>query len=1096
MRAMILELSAVRLDGSTPHTRRPTAQSVRWPRGFSGTVRVICVNEDGTPTDVTGRRQRLTIRRFLTDAQPLICLESTTWDFEISGTLANQITGRAFYDVIQVDEDDGERFEVVLTGPWEFLATASVIGDLPTDPVGELIPPPIQGEPGADGLSILHGAGPPDPDLGRNDEFYIDDTSVSRDLYGPKTAGDWGSPFPLAVGAALSDADPEPGASVAASGTGVLSSRDDHVHPYTIAIAGGADGWMSGTMAQQLAGLVSADFGTQITNVAGDLATLTTTVGGHTTTLASHTSSISDLQGLSIVGGAGLVGGGAFTGTGPLTLTIGQNADGSITVNANDIQLSTTLQTAISTATSDIASLTGTVAGLSAVYVPQTRTITPGAGLVGSSALDLSANRTFTVGANADGSITVNADDIQVGILATDAQHGSRGGGGLHADVVAGGASGFMTGAQATQLVTNTTALDYVAANWAITTAGVQRVRYYLIDNDGGDDNNVGYVDAAAGATLVPAGLALKTLERLFQILPKLGNGRWVVVLCKARAAGATYLKQDNVTSDSILTAGIFGYSYIRFSGSTDLTNSASDQITQGFEQIAVGPNGDGSFSIGGSSTTTLLNFAAGTVSADPAVVQYRVRFSPTTTTVALRNQCRVITTNATGSATLGNALSATPTSAGTADNFFIERPGFSVDKVDWSQGTPQDSPSGFLFYNIITGVRCTSTQSAGFTVSAPSSIVVGCEQSVNQAAGVPSFRDMFSAGIRDAYTSEASAGITLGMGLRAGSPVVFARIASLNVQCLGMMRVGGTTSFSAVYSTNGGFGNRCYSAGIVDARACGVTGGANLGETFGFVIGDTSATNAAFRVVAGQISFSQSSGGVRRLDFASCTTACIKLTGMGCTLVVDGCTGTSGNTDVGIDMSAAVASTLIAGRSSANTVSGTSGDIKVAGTAIATHAGLTLTGFEDNACNKILGTGLPFAAGAQLVSNQSGGAVAVGDLMRGNATTGQVTSSQATTNAGTAAVIGVMVTAAASAANGYMAGPGGYRYVLFDGTPTAGAIAYVSPGTIRKATTTVPAVSGTNQKSRLGRVVNLSGSTGVVAFNPEALATTADGNA
>lgn len=54
--------------------------------------------------------------------------------------------------------------------------------------------------------------------------------------------------------------------------------------------------------------------------------------------------------------------------------------------------------------------------------------------------------------ANADGSIVANADDIQVGVLATDAQHGARGGGTQHADAVAGGADGFMTGADKTKL--------------------------------------------------------------------------------------------------------------------------------------------------------------------------------------------------------------------------------------------------------------------------------------------------------------------------------------------------------------------------------------------------------------------------------------------------------------------------------------------------------------------------------------------------------------------------------------------------------------------------------------------------------------------
>lgn len=55
------------------------------------------------------------------------------------------------------------------------------------------------------------------------------------------------------------------------------------------------------------------------------------------------------------------------------------------------------------------------------------------------------------VGANGDGSITVNADDIQVGVLATDAQHGARGGGTQHADATT-SVSGFMSGADKTKL--------------------------------------------------------------------------------------------------------------------------------------------------------------------------------------------------------------------------------------------------------------------------------------------------------------------------------------------------------------------------------------------------------------------------------------------------------------------------------------------------------------------------------------------------------------------------------------------------------------------------------------------------------------------
>lgn len=58
---------------------------------------------------------------------------------------------------------------------------------------------------------------------------------------------------------------------------------------------------------------------------------------------------------------------------------------------------------------------------------------------------------TINVIANADGSIIVNADDIKVGVLATDAQHGNRGGGGVHA-VATSGAAGFMSATDKTKL--------------------------------------------------------------------------------------------------------------------------------------------------------------------------------------------------------------------------------------------------------------------------------------------------------------------------------------------------------------------------------------------------------------------------------------------------------------------------------------------------------------------------------------------------------------------------------------------------------------------------------------------------------------------
>lgn len=79
-------------------------------------------------------------------------------------------------------------------------------------------------------------------------------------------------------------------------------------------------------------------------------------------------------------------------------------------------------------------------------------TLTAGAGLTGGG--DLSNNRNFAVGANPDGSIVVNADDIQVGEI-SDAQHGLRGseitGSPMHSIATA-LIAGFMSAAMFTKL--------------------------------------------------------------------------------------------------------------------------------------------------------------------------------------------------------------------------------------------------------------------------------------------------------------------------------------------------------------------------------------------------------------------------------------------------------------------------------------------------------------------------------------------------------------------------------------------------------------------------------------------------------------------
>jgi hypothetical protein len=161
---------------------------------------------------------------------------------------------------------------------------------------------------------------------------------------------------------------------------------------------------------------------------------------------------------VSVTAGAGLINSGSAANP---VLDVVANPDGSIVVNANDIQvgvLATDGQHGVRGGGALHANATVLVAGfmsaadktkLDGLPATAVATVTAGAGLINSGS---ATNPVLDVVGNADGSIVVNPDDVQVGVLATDAQHGNRGGGGIHALVVAGGAAGFMSGTDKTKL--------------------------------------------------------------------------------------------------------------------------------------------------------------------------------------------------------------------------------------------------------------------------------------------------------------------------------------------------------------------------------------------------------------------------------------------------------------------------------------------------------------------------------------------------------------------------------------------------------------------------------------------------------------------
>jgi len=95
----------------------------------------------------------------------------------------------------------------------------------PAGPEGPAGPQGVQGPAGpagADGRTVLSGAGAPAGALGSNGDFYID-TSVWQ-IYGPKTAGSWGSPTSL-VGPAGPEGPQGPAGPAGSGGGATMSIR-------------------------------------------------------------------------------------------------------------------------------------------------------------------------------------------------------------------------------------------------------------------------------------------------------------------------------------------------------------------------------------------------------------------------------------------------------------------------------------------------------------------------------------------------------------------------------------------------------------------------------------------------------------------------------------------------------------------------------------------------------------------------------------------------------------------------------------------------------------------------------------------------------
>ncbi len=595
---------------------------------------------------------------------------------------------------------------------------------------------------------------------------------------------------------------------------------------------------------------------------------------------------------------------------------------------------------------------------------------------------------------------------------------------------------------------------------------------------------------AVTAAQLTP----YKTLEQVDLTLPKFGHGATLLVMMKGRTASATYRNKANNADDAPnFVNGMAGYKRIVVRGTTDFSNSASDQITSGFIVVST-TNASGYNPTAGATISSLpAQLAGGGAAGFPAestgfsaISGKRIRFDANTATVALRNQCYMIWKNDTTTITPSDDMAAVPS---TSDVFYIEEPSVVFATINITANP------GLL---VFAGIRCTGNvffQTPGPGAGQDTPTVCGVEALVVAAQGMPYFRT------KRTYANELATQVALGYGCRTTSTMNFTDVQNVFIASSYCQ------SSSAINRANAGsVGAGCFfrqGVQFLGVNGYATSGGSN--STPSFAIGLGIITTARRMRVTQSFAVQVLGGGcsIRGLDAANLSTQPIVtlgssvanagLTGMNVSLD-DIVSPDGGNGNVILSVAKSLRCNVTWGRIAAITATATAGDIAMANGVIAPAAGLAYSNYVDEHGNNIIGTGLCVVTETQTYLNQTGSTLAAFAPVRSNGTTGQMVAAQADTAAHASGYLGICLTAPANGANGLVAfGP---SWAAFPSAPTVGALAYLSTATAGQAQSGAPAVAGTNQKLRLGVVSKVSGSNGLIIGSSDLLPVTADGNA
>lgn len=505
------------------------------------------------------------------------------------------------------------------------------------------------------------------------------------------------------------------------------------------------------------------------------------------------------------------------------------------------------------------------------------------------------------------------------------------------------------SGVANTALRSDSTRGQFLMADWDLSVT-----RTFLYDPVNGVDTNPGFSDGAGPYN--PALLARKTIAGMLKIFPRHFAGRMFRLFC---AAGA----YANADLDNLL-AGITGYasqSLVRATGTlatagaVAFTDDAADRVALG-ATTATGCNAPGYNAIGVPTATVVqLQLAGGGAAglgAEPASpLMWRVRGASTNAQNA--NVCRtVIVVAGTDTITLDSALPVVPT-VGNGDVYFLEMPSttFPAIRLSGAAGEQNQTTTGIDLQ--LAGVRSLGVlQSYGLNVDLA---FCGC-------AGAMTLRFGGRVNVQNTYRAvvNSNTNTTVGGGLRSESTgfmsgETFGGTLSLFVgNTSGLQGSAASTVFG-----NGSVVNAGLQMGVAVATTVTAVGASSF----------IAAQNTTRVIGPGTTAGIDINGGQLNLDRVAVTNMganpAISIRRNGVLVLGSACTGSTGNTDVGLDLSGASAGEAakgaliilfgLNGASNVPTVTGTVGDIRDAGGNILTWAQVAATGYVDRAGNRFI---------------------------------------------------------------------------------------------------------------------------------------------